>query len=93
MAPVGAAVVLTRVHHSVLFAVIHVASAMLSPVILFISSIHDVIGRPLPRLPSTEPCKMSFSTLFDAGLENKTRIDDVMSKVIDWNGTCDIILT
>ena len=58
MAPVGAAVVLTRfaIQTSVLFAVICVASAILSPVILFISSVHDVMGRPLPRLPSTEPC-------------------------------------
>ena len=50
MAPVGAALVPTRVRHSVLFAVSLVASIMLSLVSLF----KIISPRPLPRLPSTK---------------------------------------
>ena len=59
-APEGAAVAVTRARHSVLSDASRVASIMLRPVILLISSVHDVIGRPLPRLPSTSPCKTSL---------------------------------
>ena len=63
MAPAGAAVALTRDLQPVLFAASHVAAVRLSSLFLLMSSVHDVEGHPLPRLPSTVPCIINFSML------------------------------
>ena len=49
-----------------LVGVCRVASIMLNPVIHYLSSVHDEICRPLPRLPSTKASLHSHrSCLYD----------------------------